>query len=76
MTRNITVEPLGEGWTVRTAGLDNDMAFLSGRAAELAASALGRRLADAGEAVDVFIRLRDGSLAGELLHRPWRVVED
>jgi hypothetical protein len=64
MPHLITVSPLGEGWTLRSATLDNDMVFQSGAQAEAAAKALAERLNAAGEAVTLEIRLRDGRLAG------------
>ncbi len=48
MIHLISVEPIGEGWAVRTDDLANDMIFHSGGAAE---------------ASEVQIRLRGGALA-------------
>lgn len=59
----IRVEPLGEGWTVRSSQIDNDMPFKSGAAAETAARDLAHRLNEAGHDAEIQILLRDGTLA-------------
>lgn len=64
MSHRISIDPLGEGWSVRTDTIFNEMLFLSGAAAEAAARRLGEALAEAGQAVEIQVRLRDGSLAG------------
>ena len=63
----IMVEPFGDGWTVRSSQVDNDMPFRSGAAAETAAKALAERLARAGEAAEIRVFLRDGALAARFV---------
>lgn len=63
MTHVIRVEPLGDGWVVRSGHFDNDMPFHSGAAAETAARALAHRLSSAGQDAEIQILLRDGALA-------------
>ena len=66
----ILVEPLGDGWRVRSSQVENDMSFRSGAAAETAARALAERLGRAGEGAEIQIRLRDGSLAARFVSPP------
>lgn len=68
--RRIELAPCDIGWSVRLPDGAEPMVFLSGRAAEAAARGLAARLSDAGESVDLIIRLRDGSLAARLRYRP------
>ncbi|MDP3801407.1 hypothetical protein [Brevundimonas sp.] len=65
--RIIDVRPLADGWTVRSDQIENDLVFLSGRAAECAAMELANRLAKAGTPCEIHIHLRDGSLGGRFL---------
>lgn len=67
MAQVIVVEPLGEGWTVKSSQIDNDMPFRSGAAAELAARDLAQRLNAAGLDAEIRILLRDGSLAARFV---------
>jgi hypothetical protein len=62
--RRIEVAPLSDGWRVSVDAVANDLVFRSGRAAEWTARRLAARLAHAGVAAELRIRLRDGSLAG------------
>ena len=64
----ISVLPIGDGWTVRSDKLDNDLIFKAGARAEAAARALAQRLAAAGADAEVRIFLRDGALAGAFSH--------
>jgi hypothetical protein len=66
MTRTIAVSPAAFGWTLQIDAREGVLVFASGALAEAAARRLARRLAAAGEACDVLIYLRDGSLAGTL----------
>jgi hypothetical protein len=66
----ISLEPLGEGWTVRVDSFANDMVFLSGSKAEDAAMRLGRRLAEAGRSAEVRILIRGGVLAARFVFTP------
>ena len=69
MPHLIRVEPLAEGWAVRHGDTENPQVFISGAKAETAAMSLGARLADAGDAAEVQIILRDGSVAGRFVCR-------
>lgn len=70
MVEVIAVEPVDGGWALRHASVDNAQLFASGAKAEDAARRLGARLSDAGEAAEIRIYLRDGSLAGRFLCSP------
>ena len=70
MALRIAVVPIGDGWAVRTTGLDNEMLFQAGAKAEAAARDLARRSAAAGRSAEVTIFLRDGAVAGRFLHAP------
>lgn len=63
----IEVAPLGPGWRVSLRALAGDMVFARGGAAESAARRLAARLAHSGEASELRIRLRDGTLAERLV---------
>jgi len=67
MAHRIRVEPLANGWAVRHDDVANPQVFASGAKAESAARSLGARLARTGDATEVEIILRDGSLAGRFL---------
>jgi hypothetical protein len=67
MTRMISVQPLGDGWSVRTDAFDSEMMFLSGAKAEAAARRLADTLARNGESAEIRIFLRDGRLAGRVV---------
>jgi len=66
----IEVEPLAQGWAVRSAALSNEMVFAAGGAAETAARDLAERLSDAGRPVRLVVRLKDGSVAGRFIYPP------
>lgn len=69
MERLIAIEPLGAGWTVRSAAIENDMVFRSGAAAERAARGLAVSLAAPGDLVHIEITLRGGGgVAARYLH--------
>lgn len=65
--RIIEVRPLGDGWAVTVDGAVGEMVFVAGSAAEFAARRLARRLAGAGAASELRIRLKDGSLAARII---------
>lgn len=67
MPLQISVVPVAHGWAVR-AGHFQDMLFQAGAKAEAAARDLARRYAAAGRNAEVAIFLRDGTLAGRILH--------
>lgn len=67
MVQVISVEPFAHGWAMRQTQVDNPEIFRSGAKAEDAALRLGSRLADAGDATEIRIFLRDGTLAGRFL---------
>lgn len=66
----ILVEPLAAGWAVRAAPLDNLMVFRSGGAAERAGRELACRLASAGEAAELHLRLKDGTTGARFVCLP------
>jgi hypothetical protein len=67
MTRIITVQPVGDGWSVQSDAFDSEMMFLSGAKAEAAARRLAATLAKNGEKSEIRIFLRDGRLAGRVV---------
>jgi hypothetical protein len=69
MNRIISVQPLGDGWSVRSDAVDSEMMFLSGAKAEAAARRLADKLVNGGENAEIVIFLRDGQLAGRVLRR-------
>jgi len=66
----IVVEPLAQGWTVRTDTVANDLVFRSGSSAEDAARALAFRLASAGSPVRLKLRLRNKEVAARFICLP------
>lgn len=68
--RTLEVRPLAFGWSLSLGGLAEATVYRSGAAAEAAGRRLAGRLAAAGEAVKLMIRLKDGSLGGRLLFPP------
>jgi hypothetical protein len=70
MVNTIRVEPLASGWVVRHPRTANPQVFLSGAKAEDTAKLLGERMAQAGQASEVVIYLRDGALGGRFICRP------
>lgn len=71
MNRIISVQPFGDGWSVRSDAFDSEMMFLSGAKAEAAARRLADKLTRGGESAEIRIFLRDGQLAGRVV-RPGR----
>ena len=71
MIRIISVQPFGDGWSVRSDAFDSEMMFLSGAKAEAAARRLADKLTRDGESAEIRIFLRDGQLAGRVV-RPGR----
>lgn len=65
--RKIDVLAVSGGWKVVVEDVDNAMLFRSGKSAEAAARDLALRLAEAGEASEVRIHLRDGGLAARFV---------
>lgn len=65
--RKIDVVAVSGGWKVVIEDITNEMLFRSGKTAEAAARDLALRLAEAGEASEVRIYLRDGRLAARFL---------
>lgn len=66
----IVVEPLAGGWAMRAPGLENLMVFRSGGAAERAGREMALRLASAGEAAELHLRLRDGTTGARFICLP------
>ena len=67
MIRTISVQPVGDGWSVASDVFDSDMMFLSGAKAEAAARRMAQAMSNSGEASEIRIFLRDGQLAGRFL---------
>ncbi|MEO7026186.1 MAG: hypothetical protein ABI056_01380 [Caulobacteraceae bacterium] len=65
--RRIQIAPLGRGWTVGEASLDNAQFFNSAAHAEAAARNLGQRLTDAGQPSEVHLRLSGGRPGGHFI---------
>jgi hypothetical protein len=65
--RHIQIAPLGEGWSVAEATVDNAQFFTRRCDAETAARSLGTRLADVGEPSEISIRLGDGASGGRFV---------
>lgn len=57
MVHLISVEPSGDGWTVRSDQIAKEITFRSGRTAENFAKRLGEELADTGDRVEIVIHL-------------------
>ena len=70
MIRTISVQPIGEGWSVTSDAFDADMVFLSGAKAEAAARRMAASMSNGGEAIEIRIFLRDGQLAGRFVTQP------
>ncbi len=64
----ISVAPAGDGWAVHSDALESDLTFERGGRAEAAARALAGRWAEQGRSAEVRIFLKDGALAGRILH--------
>ncbi len=64
----IDVTPAGEGWAVRSDLLAEDLTFDRGGRAEAAARDLAGRLAREGRSAAVRVFLKDGALAGRIVH--------
>ena len=62
----ISVAPAGEGWSLRSDDLAEELIFQTGGKAEIAARALAHREAQEGRAAEVRIYLRGGALGGVL----------
>lgn len=60
----IIVKPTPNGWCVARDGIGHGQSFQSGATAEAAARQLGAAIARGGQAAEIRIFLRDGSLAG------------
>jgi len=60
----IIVKPTPTGWCVSCDGMAQGQSFQSGATAEAAARQLGAAIARGGQAAEIRIFLRDGSLAG------------
>ena len=66
----VVVEPLGEGWAVRSLAADNPMILKRGADAERVGRDLALRLAAAGTPVQLNLRLRDGATAAKFVCLP------
>ena len=67
--RQIQIAPLGHGWTVGEATVDNSQFFKRRSHAEAAARDLGGRLTDAGHPCEISVRLGDGKSGGRFICR-------
>ena len=74
MNRIISVQPFGDGWSVRSDAFDSEMMFLSGAKAEAAARRLADKLVKGGESAEIRIFLRDGQLAGRVVRPGGRLA--
>ena len=74
MTEVITVVPAQDGWCVRQEASGVSQMFASGAKAEGAARRLGEALARTGQAAEIHIYLRDGSLGGRLVCAPRETI--
>ena len=70
MAHVISVVPDRDGWTVSSNVFANAMVFRSGAKAEAAARGLGVRFAKSGEPAQIWVYLRDGTLAGQFICAP------
>ena len=70
MVHVISVQAALGGWAVTSDATDNEMMFLSGAKAELAARRLGEKLAADGRTAEIRIFLRDGSQAARFICTP------
>ena len=68
----ITVKPTPGGWRVDCEPRGHRQSFQSGATAEAAARQLGGAIARGGQAAEIRIFLRDGSLAGRFVCAPAR----
>ena len=68
MPAQITVTAVPGGWALKVGDMEGPQLFSSGAAAEAAARRLAERLARAGQASEVVIYLRDGSVAGQQVY--------
>lgn len=63
----ISVRPSAEGWIVSREGIGREAIFPSGARAEAAARRLMDELSGQGEAAELHIYLKDGTLAGRFV---------
>jgi hypothetical protein len=70
MSRTIAVRAAAFGWSLCIDQQPGALLFATGAKAEAMARNLARRLAEAGQTIDILIYLRDGSLAGRLRSTP------
>jgi len=66
----VKVAPVLEGWAVTCDAVENQMLFRSGAKAEDAARRLAQAMAEAGEFVEIEVRLRDGDRAARFVCAP------
>jgi hypothetical protein len=64
MSFTISIKAAQDGWSVQGDTIEQGMMFLSGAEAEMAARSLAQRYSDVGQATEIEVFLRDGSLAG------------
>ena len=62
----ISVQPVEDGWSVRSEGVEQELIFSAGSDAEAAARRLGETLALEGQRVEIRLFLRDGGVAAKL----------
>ena len=66
----VNVAPVSDGWAVTCDAVENLMLFRSGAQAEDAARRLAQALAEAGEWVEIEVRMRDGARAARFICTP------
>lgn len=71
----IEVAPLADGWRVSLDAIANDLVFRTGSLAEASGRRLAARMAAAGQASELLVRLRDGSLAARIVWPAWQAPE-
>jgi hypothetical protein len=67
---SISIEPTGDGWTLKSAPLGLDLVFATGGQAEANGRKLASHLARSGQAVELEIILRDGVVAAVIPFAP------
>ena len=64
----LSVTPANDGWAIRSESLTGSMYFTKGGQAEATARDLAERAANSGRSAEVRVFLRDGALAGRVIH--------
>jgi hypothetical protein len=70
MTLVISLHAEADGWRLQGDTLEHGLVFRSGAEAEGVARTLAERYAQVGQATEIYVFLRDGSLAGRYVSLP------